>query len=127
MSRKKMLGAACFLVFCSSFAVAETRKVSEIIASCTGLLSAEMEFAWLVSDPDADEVQKQRDTFVELLQAMQNRSERKQLLAVRIDAKMAHATLLTIGLFGSDERRADWARRQAILYKNQCQSMLLDS
>ena len=48
------------IAFCAQAEAVERMELSEIIASCTGRLSAEMEFAWLLSLPEADLVEHHR-------------------------------------------------------------------
>ncbi|MEM8775582.1 MAG: hypothetical protein AAGF53_11155 [Pseudomonadota bacterium] len=127
MSRIKTLGLAALCTLTYPAAAVEDRQLPEIIANCTGLLSAEMEFAWLMNNPDADLIQKRRETFVKILNAVQDSTEAKRLLAHRIDAKMAHANLLSVVHFRTDVRRALWAKKQANFRKNQCENLLLDS
>lgn len=127
MSSLKTLGAAVAIVFCSNAAAAERSELADIIASCTGRLSAELEFAWLLNTPEADKVQEQRNRFVDILESLGPSEDPRAQLALRIDAKMAHAGLLSQAFFGTDATRATWAKHQAVRQKSRCQNMLLDS
>lgn len=105
----------------------ERSQIVDIIAGCTGRMSAELEFAWLMSDPDANRLDRQRSRFVEILESLGSAPDPREVLALRIDTKMAHARLLTTAHFGSDAVLATWAKRQAVTQRNACQNMLLDS
>ncbi|MEM6306127.1 MAG: hypothetical protein AAF744_15525 [Pseudomonadota bacterium] len=102
-------------------------QIAEIIANCTGRMSAQMEFAWLRSDPESDRLEKQRHRFVEILEAVGHSADRRAQMALRINAKMAHARLLSLAHFGSQSTSRARAKRQAALHLSACQNMLLDS
>ncbi|MEL7398095.1 MAG: hypothetical protein AAFN44_17175 [Pseudomonadota bacterium] len=105
----------------------EGLRLTETMAVCAGRMSAEMEFAWLRSDPEADRLEEQRRRFVEILEALGPATNAMEQLAMRIDAKMAHAGLLTTAQFGTDKARSAWAKRHAVLQRKTCQNMLLES
>jgi hypothetical protein len=63
-------------------------------AICTGRLSALMEHQWLMQDPAADQTQKQRDAFTDLLSSVQAPGQARRSLALRIEAKAATAQAL---------------------------------
>jgi uncharacterized protein (UPF0303 family) len=126
MSRVKTWAIGVILVSGISVQANDRNELSEIIATCAGRMSAELEFAWLFSDPDADLLEEQRRRFMEILDSI-GPSANPQQLAFRIDAKMAHATLLTAAFFGTDTARATWAKRRAETQRAACQNMLLDS
>lgn len=126
MSRIKKWAAAFALTFATCAQASERHELAEIIAGCAGRLSAELEFAWLMSDPDSELLNLQRLRFVEILESLGPPSDPRQQLALRIDTKMAHARLLTTAYFGADAQRAVWARRHAVMQRSACQDMLLD-
>ncbi len=90
-------------------------------------MSAEMEHAWLINDPQADAFEAQRAAFLSLLDATMPVGHERDVLAARIDAKMAHAALLTASTFGTTPDRAMRARQRANWHVTACQAMLLDS
>ena len=117
-----------FIILQSLSATATERLgLTDTMAICAGRMSAEMEFAWLRSDPGADKLEEQRRRFVEILEALGPATNASEQLALRIDAKMAHAGLLTTAYFGTDGARAAWAKRHAVLHRQTCQNMLLES
>ncbi len=99
----------------------------EVFAGCTGRYSAQMEHAWLMNDPAADDLEAQRLTFVSLLEAVTPQDKRRDAMAKRIESKLAHSSLLTTAAFASNSERAQWAKRQSTHHLNVCQRMLLDS
>lgn len=94
-------------------------------ASCTGRYSAEMEHAWLISDPRADEFEARRLSFVALLDATVTPDTARQTLHYRINAKHAHAGLLQVARFNLDTSRANAARSAAARLLSQCDYLLL--
>ncbi|MEM7596545.1 MAG: hypothetical protein AAF382_02540 [Pseudomonadota bacterium] len=127
MSRIKTIAALLLLTSALSAKAAGPEDLTETMAICAGRMSAELEFAWLLSDPAADQFENQRLRFVEILNALGPNEDPRQQLALRIDAKMAHAGLLTTAHFGTDAPRAAWAKRHAIRHRQNCQILLLDS
>lgn len=51
----------------------------------------------------------------------------RDVLAYRIDNKIAHAALLTAASFGQDARHAQKAKTIARSYRQSCEQLLLDS
>lgn len=127
VSRIKTILATGFLVFSLNGALHAAPDLSRIFAGCTGRYSAEMEHAWLVNDPRADELQSQRLTFLSLLEATVPMRERRATLNYRIDVKLAHSALLTTASFSEDASRAAKARTMADAYLLSCNRLLLDS
>lgn len=95
------------------------------IASCAGRLSAQMEHQWLLSDPGADLTERRRDAFLDVLEAVRTPDRGTEILAWRIDAKMAQASLLRRGTFNGDAEDALWARRQADMILAGCGALIL--
>lgn len=101
--------------------------VHYVFAECVGRFSAEMEHAWLLSDPEADALQVRRSTFIALMEASMPTQKAREVLAYRLDNKIAHASLLTIASFGRDPDHAQRAREKARFYRVSCEQLLLDS
>ena len=101
--------------------------LSSTFAACTGRLSAELEHSWLVEVDNSDEIAHRRLQFIELLNATVAPDLRRQALYLRIDAKMAHAQLLTAATFSKDADRATWALKRARSEIDYCLGFLLDS
>ncbi|MEM7733575.1 MAG: hypothetical protein AAF280_12460 [Pseudomonadota bacterium] len=127
MSSMKTSIAGFLLCLTLSSEAADGPELTDIVATCVGRMSAEMEFAWLLHDAEADHFENQRERFVEILESLGPPPNPKRQLAARIDAKMAHARLLTTAHFGTDKTRADWSKRQAVMMRSACQNMLLES
>lgn len=98
-----------------------------VFASCAGRYSAELEHAWLMQDDRATQIADHRRHFIDLIDATAPRAQLRDLLNVRIDAKLAHATLLSLATFSKDEDRALWALRRARSELAHCSGMLLKS
>ena len=96
-------------------------------AACAGRFSAELEHAWLVHDERTDEIEHRRTQFIELLSAIVPSDLRRHALHLRIDAKLAHAGLLSQGTFSTDADRSQWAIRRAKSEIDYCTGFLLES
>lgn len=127
MSSLRTWASALAVTLASMAQASDRNELAEIIASCTGRLSAELEFAWLMSDPDVDRIEIQRTRFVDILESLGPPADPQRQLAVQIETKMAHARLLTTAYFGGDTAHAAWAKRHAVLQRKSCQNMLLES
>ena len=125
MCSLKTLGALLLLLPTSAQATNNT--LYSTFASCAGRLSAEMEHAWLMSDPHADELEYRRGQLIELLEAVVPNDHQGRALSLRIYAKQAHAKLLTQASFSTDADRAEWARDRATFELHYCASFLLES
>lgn len=96
-------------------------------ATCAGRFSAELAHAWLMQDDRAPEIEHRRSQFVELLNAVVSSDGRRNALHLRIDAKVAHAGLLSQASFSSDADRSQWAIRRAKAEIDYCTGFLLES
>ncbi|MCF2904333.1 hypothetical protein L0666_04990 [Octadecabacter sp. CECT 8868] len=90
-------------------------------ASCTGRLSAQMEHEWLLSDENAEQTEDQRAAMIDLLFATMEPDEGRQVLAWRIEAKSAHAGLLTRATFREDT----WAAQRAVQMVRACTAIMM--
>lgn len=119
------LSVVCGLSFAPP-ASSEPWLVTET-AICAGRLSAELQHKWLTQDRDADETQAARDAMLSRLEALKGAHD-AALLAVRIEAKHAHAALLQQASFSGNAAQARWAatqaRRQAATCKRLVQGYL---
>lgn len=82
-----------------------------LFATCTGRLSAVMEFQWLLGDPAADRTQARRDEMEALLLAATPDTQASRAMQLRLEAKFATAQLLRQGLSGGPEAMARNAAR----------------
>lgn len=126
MSGKKIWAGVFLFAQTLSVTAMDGPELQDTMAICAGRMSAEMEFAWLRSDPEADRLEEQRRRFVDILEAIGHLGDPRAQLALRIDAKMAHASLLTTAHFGTDKAQAAWAKRHAVIHTKNCQDMLLN-
>lgn len=103
---------------------AETDMVKSF-AGCAGRFSAEMEHAWLLNDPKAQDYELLRGGFVSLLEATVTAEEAELVLSHRVNSKHAHARLLHTATFGSDITAASAARQTASDLLDQCSLLIL--
>lgn len=94
-------------------------------AHCAGRLSAQMEHAWLTGGAGADLAERRRNAMVELLEAVMPEDRGRDVLAWRIDAKVAQAALLTRATFNADEDDARWAHQRAETLVATCHGLVL--
>lgn len=94
-------------------------------ATCTGRLSAEMEFQWLIGAPSGDRTQAQRDAFIDILDALAPQDDIGTILHQRISAKMAHAALLQTAQFGTDPDQSARAADRAAKLVQACTNLVL--
>lgn len=126
MGKIKTIVSSLGLILISSTSPLAETNLGFVFAECAGRFSAEREHAWLTGNPEADYYEARRSAFVALLDATQSSATARRSLSHRIDAKMAHASLLTLATFGSDTDRAARAKRLAARHIGTCQSLLLD-
>lgn len=77
-----------------------------LLASCTGRLSALMEYQWLLGDASADLTQARRDAMAELLDAVTPAPHKARAMQLRLEAKLATALYLRQGLASDEPDRA---------------------
>jgi len=80
-------------------------------ATCAGRLSALMEHQWLVDGPASEATKARRAALLEVVEAMMPPGSESQVMAWRVEAKAAHATLLGQSRHGSAAAMARAARR----------------
>ena len=100
-------------------------KVMPLFATCTGRLSAVLEFQWLMQDPGADRTQSQRDAMADLLAAVTPPALRVRAMQLRIEAKVAAADVLARGRFAQNPGVAGRARARATELLAACTALLL--
>lgn len=96
-----------------------------VFANCAGRLSALMEHQWMFDGPGSEDTAAERALLIDLIEAIMPANRGREVLAWRIDAKMAHAMLLNRAAFSQDPREAVWAARMAERLVGQCRSYLL--
>ncbi|MFA8385953.1 MAG: hypothetical protein ACEPO2_10045 [Pelagibaca sp.] len=95
------------------------------VTTCVGRLSAQIEHHWLMSDQPTAQVETQRDHLEDILETLISPDVATRILSERIEAKMAHASLLTQAAFSQDPRHASWAEKRAEQELAFCRSILL--
>ncbi len=123
---KTLLSSCLLILLATSQGRSETDLVSAM-ASCAGRYSAELEHAWLMDDPRSEILSRQRENTLSILEAITTADAARDILNLRIDAKHAHARLLTMASFGTAPSETKWAKRQSRLFLQNCAAMLLDS
>lgn len=93
-------------------------------ATCAGRLSALMEHQWMFDGPASEDTQVARAQLVDILEALMPPGRGREVLAWRVEAKMAHAMLLARATFAAEDE-ARWAARTADRLVAACRSYLL--
>lgn len=94
-------------------------------AACAGRLSAQMEFEWMFDGPASEITKAQRSAVIDILEAMIGPDQGRDVLNWRVEAKMAHASLLTRSKFSTDRRVTLRAERLALRSLENCNALLL--
>lgn len=94
-------------------------------ATCTGRLSALMEFQWTYDTASADKTQSHRSEMITLVNAVMPADAGRDVLLLRIDAKHAQASLLRRAVINADPSDAAWAQARADEMLTECLSVLL--
>lgn len=124
MSGLKTLAFSLILAGLTSGAQADSGLVRHV-SECVGRLSAQMEHHWMFQDASSDEVERQRAHLIDILDTLTTPETATGILAGRIDAKMAHAALLTRAVFSDDPKTGRWAAAQAERNIRLCGDILL--
>lgn len=94
-------------------------------AVCAGRLSAVMEDQWMFDGPGSERTAAELGAVVSLIDASMPPGEGRQVLAWRIDAKVAQRGLLYQARFDEDRRLAQTAAARAEALAAECRSMIL--
>jgi hypothetical protein len=92
---------------------------------CAGRLSALMEDQWMFDGPGSERTQQELGAMVSLIDASMPQGAGRQVLAWRIDAKVAHRALLHQARFVADPRLSQSAATRAEDLAAECRSMVL--
>ncbi len=124
-SLRKTVSVLCWAISAPALPlVAQTLPHTEplhLFATCTGRLSALLEYQWLVLDPDADATEARRDAMAELLAAAMPPEGASRAMDLRLQAKAAEAQLLLQAL----GRNGAWALALAKRQVANCTALLL--
>lgn len=126
MGRLKTIGLGLVLMLSAAPALAQDSLLHNV-ATCVGRLSAQMEHYWLFSDKSSDDIETQRDHLIDILEALTTHNNERYALSHRIDAKFAHASLLTRASFSTDPKLATWAHAQSERQIAACSDLTLAS
>ena len=121
----KTFGYATLFTCLAATAATPDQDLLHRVTTCVGRLSAQIEHHWLMSDQPTAKVETRRDHLEDILDALITPDAATRILAERIDAKVAHASLLTQAAFSQDRRRAAWAEKRAVQELAFCRSILL--
>lgn len=94
-------------------------------ATCAGRLSAQMEFEWMFDGAASGVTQDRRGEVLDILDAMTPPTQARDVLNWRIEAKMAHSSLLQRTTFSDDSRIQMQARRLSVQKLKSCTALLL--
>jgi hypothetical protein len=94
-------------------------------AVCAGRLSAIMEDQWMFDGPGSERTQAELVAMVSLIDASMPQGAGREVLAWRIDAKVAHRALLHQARFVPDQRLAKTATARAEALAAECRAMVL--
>lgn len=95
---------------------------ARLFATCTGRLSALMEFQWLIGDPASEATEHLRDQMADLLAAAEVPGSEVASMDLRLQAKVAEAELLAAAHF---TRKTPWAAARAESQIARCTALLL--
>jgi hypothetical protein len=94
-------------------------------AVCAGRLSAVMEQQWTFDGPGSERTAAELGAVVSLIEASMETGEGRQVMAWRIDAKVAQRGLLHQARFAQDQRLAERAAARAEALAASCRAMIL--
>lgn len=103
---------------------AETEPL-QTFAACAGRLSAIMEHQWMFDGVASEITKTQRARVLELLEAVMEPDQGREVLHWRLMAKQAQSVLLTRATFNTDAADATWAQEQAQYHQRVCTAFLL--
>jgi hypothetical protein len=94
-------------------------------AVCAGRLSAVMEDQWMFDGTASEQTAEELGAVVSLIEASMPAGAGRQVMAWRIDAKVAQRGLLHQARFARDMRLAEKAAARAEALAAECRSMIL--
>lgn len=121
----KTFGYATVVTVLAATAATPGESLLHRVTECIGRLSAQIEHNWLFPETPTDQIETQRAHLVDILDALVTPETLTHSLAARIDAKMAHAALLSQATFAQDQRTANWAQKRASQELVNCDHILL--
>ena len=94
-------------------------------AVCAGRLSAVMEDQWMFDGPGSERTAAELGAVVSLIEASMPEGAGRQVMAWRIDAKVAQRGLLHQARFGGDVKLSETAAVRAEALAAECRGMIL--
>lgn len=94
-------------------------------AVCAGRLSAVMEDQWMFDGPGSERTAQELQAVASLIEATMPKDAGRQVMAWRIDAKVAQRGLLHQARFQRDKRLAETAAARAEALAASCRAMVL--
>ena len=94
-------------------------------AVCAGRLSAIMEDQWMFDGPGSEQTAAQLGAMVSLIEASMPAGAGREVMAWRIDAKVAQRGLLHQARFAQDHRLAETAAARAEALAADCRAIIL--
>jgi hypothetical protein len=94
-------------------------------ATCAGRLSAVMEDQWMFDGPASEGTKAELQAMIGLIEASMPEGAGQEVMAWRIDAKVAHRALLHQIRYVTDRRLAGTATARAEALAAECRSMIL--
>lgn len=127
VSRMKTLAAAAIIALTGPATATANTDLINTFAGCTGRLSAQLEYEWLMLDANAPHTETMRDGLAQILDLLTHAGQPMEadVLSLRINAKYAQAQLLSRATFNSDAEDARRARRAAVENVADCAALLL--
>ena len=120
----KTLGLSLVLALAATSARSDIDLVQHV-STCVGRYSAQMEHHWLFEDMPTTTIERQRAHLIDILETLTTPENAHSVLSRRIDAKMAHASLLTQAVFGLNTRVNTWAKARAASQLRACSDITL--
>ncbi|WP_172299826.1 hypothetical protein [Pseudoruegeria sp. HB172150] len=128
IKRTTCAGAAVILLSLPAAAsAAQSFDLVREFANCTGRYSALMEHQRLLYDPASGRTEARRNSFADLLEAVQPREAGREVLTWRIEAKVAQAALFRAADFATDDRTRRDAQTLADRHIAACDMLILGS
>ncbi len=118
-----LLGSAWTTAASGSPGAADSQLRS--FAACAGRLSAMMEHQWMFDGAASERTKAQRAAVIELINAIMEPAQGRDVLHWRLMAKHAQSVLLTRATFNDDPDDAAWAETQAVRLTQDCTGFLL--
>lgn len=124
MKAQTFIATLCLSLFAST-ALAQSADPLRTFANCVGRLSAVVEYQWMFDGRESERTEQQRDSVLQLMQAVMPPNSGRKVLSWRISAKMAQSALLTRATFNDDPKDAARALRASNRMIRGCTAFLL--